>query len=83
MQNIICGFFDLIGSFLDSLLPNMSSNGFSQITDALTFFVSLISGADYLFPVSTLFQVIGIVMSYKVFMFSTWIANKVITLIRG
>lgn len=83
MQNIICGFFDLIGSLLNALLPNMNTDGMTNISEAIVYFVNLISVADYLIPVSTIFQVTGIVMSYKLFMFSTWVANKVITLIRG
>jgi hypothetical protein len=83
MQNIIIGFFDLLGELLDSLLPHMSSNGITQITDAVQFFINLISASNYLFPVTTAFTITGIVMGYKVFMFGWWIVSKVIDLIRG
>lgn len=83
MTKILCDFFDWIGSLLNSLLPNLTTNGVSNISDSVAFFVKLIGAADYLFPVSTLFQVIGIVVAYKLFMMGLWLVNWLIRTIRG
>lgn len=83
MTKIFCGFFDFIGDLLNSLLPTLNGTGTQQISDGVVFFVKLISAADYLFPVSTLFQVIGIVIAYKTFMMALWVVNWVIRTVRG
>lgn len=83
MTDLLCGFFDLIGDLLNSLLPSMPTNGAGSISSAIAFFVNLIGAANYLFPVSTLFEAIGILMVYKVFNMSVWIVNWVIRTVRG
>lgn len=83
MTDTICGFFDLVGNLINSLLPTLNGTGTSQILSAVAFFVKLISAANYLFPVDTLFEVIGIVVSYKLFMMGLWVANWVIRTVRG
>lgn len=78
MTKIICNFLDFLGNSLNFLLPSISDTGVSQVSDAVLFFVKFISAADYLFPVSTLFTVIGIVVSYKLFMVSWWVINWIL-----
>ncbi|AQR93357.1 hypothetical protein [Clostridium saccharoperbutylacetonicum] len=88
MTDLICGILDFIGNLLNSLLPNFSGNtGISQISEAIVFFVKLISVGNYLFPVDTLFEVIGILVSYKIFMFGLWlfsyVFNLIVKIVRG
>jgi hypothetical protein len=83
LQNILIGFLDFVKSFLNTVLPNLNSGGTQNISDAVKYMITFISAANYLFPVTTLFTVIGIVMAYKIFMMALWVVNKVIKLIRG
>lgn len=83
MQNIFIGFFDAVGGLLKTLLPNLNNSGTGEISGAVQFIVKFIAGADYLFPVTTLFQITGIVVGYHIFLMGVWLVNWVIKLIRG
>ncbi len=83
MQNLLIGFFDAIGNFLNSILPNLGDSGLSGVSDSIQTIVKFIAGADYFIPVETIFQITGIVMGYYVFVIGLWVFNWVVKLIRG
>lgn len=83
MTNILCSFFDFIGNLLNTLLPNMNISGLDNISSAISYIVAFISASDYLFPVTTLFQITGIVLAYRVYLFGVWVFNWIVRTVRG
>jgi hypothetical protein len=83
MTDILCGFFDMIGNFISSVLPDLSNSGISQISDSVKFFANLIGAANYLFPVSTLFEIMGIFIAFKIYTMGLWFFGWLIRTIRG
>jgi hypothetical protein len=73
----------MIGSFINSVLPTLSNTGVSQISDAISFFANLIGAANYLFPVDTLFEIMGIYISIKTFLMGMWLFNWIVRTVRG
>ena len=83
MTDILIGFFDMIGSFINSVLPTLDNSGVSQISDAITFFANLIGAANYLIPVSTIFEITGILISYKLYLMGLWLFSWIVKTVRG
>lgn len=78
MQNIIVGFFEMIHGFVMSVFPSMNSGYTSNVVNAITYMANLVSGADFLIPVSDLFAVLTIVIGIKLVMFGIFAVNWVI-----
>lgn len=83
MTSILVGFFTWIGNILNSTLPNLNSGGTSNVSSAVAYVVQLISVADYLIPVDTIFEITGLVISYKIAMMAWYVVNWIIRTIRG
>ncbi|MFQ6872784.1 MAG: hypothetical protein ACLRSF_15065 [Romboutsia timonensis] len=83
MTNIIIGLLDFLAFLLNKFLPNFSSGGTSEISNAITYFVQMISLANYLIPVNTIFTVTGLWVGYKLIMLGVWFANWIIRTVRG
>lgn len=83
MQSILIGFFDAIGYFINILLPNFAGDGLNGASESIQTVVTFIAGADYFFPVETLFYITGLVVSYHLFMMGLWLFNWVVKLLRG
>lgn len=83
MQSLLIGFFDAIGFLINKLLPDLSNSGLSGAGDSINTIVKFIAGADYFFPVETLFQVTALVVGYHLFIMGLWLFNWIIKLIRG
>lgn len=83
MQGILIGLFDAIGFLINKLLPNFAGDGLASVGDSVQTVVVFIAGADYFFPVETLFQITALVVSYHVFIMGMWLFNWVVKIIRG
>lgn len=83
MTNIIIGLLDFLAFLLDKFLPSFNGSGMSEISSSVTYFVQIVSLANYLIPVNTIFVVTGLVMGYKLIMFGVWVANWIIRTVRG
>lgn len=83
MTDILIGFFDMVGSFINSVLPTLSDTGFSNISAAIGFFAKFIGAANYLFPVDTLVEIFSLYISIKLFLIGWWFFAWLIRTVRG
>lgn len=82
MTGVLVSMFGGIRSFIDGVLPTMgTSGGTSNITSAIGYFVQFIAMGDYFFPVTTLFIVIGLMISYRIGLFLWFCVNWVLRFI--
>lgn len=82
---VITSFLNGVASLLDTifnLLPGFSvDNG--KLTSALTTIFDYVKKANKIFPIDTLFTVIGLFVAFSLAMAALWAAMRLINLIRG
>lgn len=74
--------FDSIKSFFIGLLP--ASQGFpSELETAFQTFLGYLNGLNLIFPISTMLQILGLVIIYELSMATFHFVRFLINLIRG
>jgi hypothetical protein len=74
--------YDSILNWILGLLPN--SEGFpNAFTQALGTYITYLNGFDYVFPVSTIFQILVLYVSFEILVLLWNLARMIANLVRG
>lgn len=79
--NKVASLIDLLCSALPSFTPEFWSS--VDVNGSVAVLEKYISVANVIFPMSDVSIVIGLLFAYAIVMFSFWVAQRILNLIRG
>lgn len=85
MTDIIIGFLNMIGGLIVNVFPSFSSDSSVNgvIANAIITVLDFVADSNFLVPINTILIILGIIIGYRIIMFSIFTVNWIIKRIRG
>lgn len=77
LEGLLIAAFNFFGYLID-LIPTIDIQGLTTLSSAINYMAKLVAGASILVPVTDIFLIISIAVSYKIFLFGVFVINWII-----